>query len=232
MARAAWFPRTLDGQQNMFMNVKDKIGAYEVPFGMTPAQVAAIVAICEKCLYILEYVRESKSTMNALTEWRDIIFEGDPVGGAAPKAPDFTAFVDPTGLSIGMFDQFRKDIDLVKRLPGYTEAAGEDLGIVGTETVTEPLAEMKPGLSFTTSAGYEVAVKGKMQRMDAIRLEFRLNGTSEWVQVAFLTGTPATFTIPPMDGGKPETGDIRGRYIKKNQPVGEYSDLATITIAP
>jgi len=68
--------------------------------------------------------------MEAVTNWRDSIFTGSPAGSAAPPAPVFILAIMPTGSFIGIFEEFRKMVDLIKSSPGYTRAIGEDLMIV------------------------------------------------------------------------------------------------------
>ena len=114
--------------------------------------------------------------------------------------------------------------------PGYTEAIGEDLGIVGTEQPNRPSIDYTPELKTTTSTGYQINLSGSMQGMDALRVEYAPKG-GNFTTVAFLTNTPGGFQITPATPGQPEKGHVRAVFIKKNEQYGNYSADYPVTVS-
>ena len=156
--------------------------------------------------------------MQALTQWRDELFYGISNGAPADAAPVFPV-VPAISTEDGLVTEFVKFRDMILTLPGYTQAIGEDLGIIGAETKEKDPALVAPQLKSVTTQGFSVQIKGSMQGFDAMRVEYAPKG-GEFAPVAFLTNTPATVNIP---AGTPQTGHIRTVYIKKNEDFGNYS---------
>ncbi len=149
----------------------------------------------------------------------------------APAPPNYAGAPTITGIFIGIFDEFRGLVDMIKASPGYTEAIGEDLMIVGATITPPPIDQMAPDLKVTTSQPYIVHLTGSMQGMDVMRVEYSRKGTAVWVTAAYLTTLPAEFTIAPNTPGAPEMGNIRARFTKKNVEVGNLSPEYPITVS-
>ncbi len=136
-----------------------------------------------------------------------------------------------TGIFIGVFDEFREFVDLIKASPGYTPAIGADLMIVGTAVTPPTPGSTAPDLKVTTAPGYTVDLAGSMQSMDAIRVEYKRSGSAGWAIAAFLTKLPGEFNITPNTPGAPETGNIRAIFIEKNADFGTYSPEYRLTLS-
>ncbi len=136
----------------------------------------------------------------------------------ADAAPIFPV-VPVISTEAGLVTEFVKFRDMILTLPGYTQAIGEDLGIIGAEIKEKAADDVVPVLKSVTASGFSVQIKGSMQGFDAMRVEYAPKG-GEFAPVAFLTNTPATFSIP---GGTPQSGHIRTVYIRRNEDFGNYS---------
>jgi hypothetical protein len=234
MATKDWIPKRLPEQLVMFQNVAAKIGTYETILPLTVAQVERIVLICDTFVGAYNFAAQTKVVMVSVTNWRDNIFHGDPAGTVAPAAPGLIAPVMPGTAFIGIFDEFRKLVDLIKSSPGYTRAIGEDLMIVGPagngNGGTNVIDVLAPELKVTTAAGYKVKVAGSLKGTDAMRVEYRpKNG--DWATAAFFTKMPGEFAVTPQTPGNPETGHVRGIFIKKNELVGVPSADYPVTVS-
>jgi hypothetical protein len=233
MARKPWFPANNPDRLTMFQNVVKKIGDYTVVLPITVAQQTRIELICDTFVAAYTYVEQTRATTQSLVDWRNNIFEGDPAGDPAPAAPAFGAVSMPVGAFIGIFDEFREMRELIVASPGYTQAIGEDLMIVGTESEELVEQDVIPNLKVSVSTGYKVSVAASLQGMDAMRVEYKRNGASGsvWSNAAFLTKLPAEFTITPQTPGEPESGHIRAVFIKKNEEFGQFSPEYPITVS-
>jgi len=120
--------------------------------------------------------------------------------------------------------------DRIVAAAGYTQAIGEDLGIIGSESTARPASEVTPELKPTVSMGNFVNLAGSMQGMDALRVEYR-TGTGAFTTVAFLTKTPGGFQITPTTPNQPEIGFLRAVFIKKNEEYGNSSPTYQVTVS-
>ncbi|MEQ1605307.1 MAG: hypothetical protein ABL999_10620 [Pyrinomonadaceae bacterium] len=232
MARRAWFPSTLAEQAAMFSNVKAKISGYAAVLPLTAPQVTRIELICDIFLAAFEYVEQSRATTTSLVEWRDDLFNGSPAGDPAQAPLAYAVYVPPVGSFIGIFTEFREFRELIVALPGYKDAIGEDLMIVGAEIIKPSNPSLiKPNLTVTTGAGYVVNFGGSMQGYDAIRIEYQRQGSTAWSIIAFGTKFPLSAIINPATPGQPENGQIRAIFIEKNAEFGSFSPNYPVTIS-
>lgn len=228
-----WIPTRKPDQLVMFQNVRNKIESHQTALPLTDDQRDRIVLICDTFIAVYNFATQAKSAMHGVTQWRDNIFYGSPAGTAAPASPAFIPVTMPAGAFIGIFEEFRALVDLIKSSPGYTPAIGEDLMIVAAANSnggTNVIDVLAPDLKVTTATGFKVKVAGSLKDAEAMRLEYRpKNG--EWATAAFFTKMPGEFTVTPQTAGQPETGHVRGVFIKKNEPVGVPSADYPVTVS-
>ena len=229
MALKFWWPTSLAAQLVLIQNFLAKIAKYAAVLSLTPAQIAAAEALCEAFIGAFNATEQARQTMQAMTQWRDEVFNGSPEGTPAPAAPMF-AVVGVTAYTLGVVRQFFALRDLIVASPGYTALIGEDLGIVGSEITPSGPEQTTPVFKSVTTNGYTVNITGSMQGFDALRVEYARKGGT-YSQIAFLTKTPGGFTITPATPGAAEAGHVRGVFIKKNEEYGNYSADYPVTVS-
>ncbi|MGD9562941.1 MAG: hypothetical protein AB7F88_12925 [Pyrinomonadaceae bacterium] len=213
----------------LMQNFQSKISVYGTTLGLTPAQVTAGQDLCAAFIGAVNSTELAKTTMQAMTQWREEILNGEQTG-KTPQAPVFPV-VGATTYPVGVVKSFIKLRDQIVASPSYTQAIGEDLGIVGAETGKPVLEFIMPDLKAATSTGYWVNLSGSMQGMDALRVEYSRDGGTTFQTVAFLTNTPGGFQITPQNPALPEKGVIRAVYIKRNAEIGNYSANYPVTLS-
>ena len=229
MPKKFWWASSLADQVSTVQNFMSKIGGYALPLGWTPAQVTAARNLCTAFIETYNFAEASRMTMQAVTQWRDLVFNGQPTGGQIPSPPMFP-IGDLPAATRGVVTQFFALRDQIVANSGYTLAMGEDLGIVGAEITPLAPTDMTPSLKPTVSMGNTVNLAGSMQGMDALRVEYAPTGGS-FSTVAFLTKTPGGFQIKPANPNQPETGVIRAIFIKKNEELGNFSPSYPIMVS-
>ena len=105
MARAYWWKTSLSEQVAQVNNFMSKIGGYAAELGWTPAQVSAAIAVCQMIVDAINAANQCRSTMQAVTNWRDIVLYGEPEGSLGPKFPVFPV-VDGNDFNCGAVDTF------------------------------------------------------------------------------------------------------------------------------
>ncbi len=229
MAKRFWWPGAMPDQLVLIQNFNGKIASYATVLSLSTAQVTAAQELCAAFVDAYNIAEQCKTTMQSMTKWREMIMYGTPTGTLAPAAPVFP--VAPTKTHTrGVVDQFFQLRDQIVASPGYTVSIGEDLGIVGAEVPPRPPQDVTPALKAVPAAGYWVNLRGSMQGMDALRVEYAPKGGA-FKTVAFLTNTPGGFQITPLAAGQPETGHIRAVFIKKDAEFGNYSADYPVTLS-
>ena len=117
----------------------------------------------------------------------------------------------------------------IKAHAGYTTAIGQQLGIIGDED-TADLTNAKPTLTL----------KGPVVAGD-VKVDFN-KSISDGVLIESKRGSETTFTFLTIDrelhyqdtranlGAGPETRQYRARYMLNDAPVGNWSDVLTVTV--
>ena len=197
-----------------------KSDVYQTVLPLTTTQVERLNLICDIFINAYNFAAQAKSAMEAVTNWRDSIFTGSPATTPAPAPPTFVTATMPVGSFIGIFEEFRKMVDLVKSSPGYTRAIGEDLMIVAPQIPdggTNGLDLLKPELKVATGSSYNVRIAGSLKGMDAMRVEYRARN-GEWQLAGFFTNMPNRFTVSPQTPGSPRSVTSAGPISEKASP--------------
>jgi len=228
MARSYWWATTLSAQVLLIQNFIAKLPGYATTLGLTPAQVTAATTLCDSIVSAIDVTNQCRATMQAVTNWRDLVLYGQPKGKGAGIAP---VFPDLNGSTYerGLVDQFFELRDQIVASSGYTLAIGEDLGIVGTESSNLVPAETTPELKTVSASTNYVTITGSMQGMPVMRVEYATKGQT-YGNVAIITNLPATIEIPKVNPNNPEVGTIRTIFMKKNADFGNYSPNYDVTL--
>lgn len=164
-----------------------------------------------------------------LTDYTDAIANND-IGSTAPAVPTWSLPPDPPAEVLpGLRKRVRQIANQIKASANYAESDGALLGIVGTSGEEKPADERKAVFTAHTLANYAVAIEFKKQGADAMHFETRKTGESRWNTAGTKTASPAKFTF---NFDAPAQIEIRSILVKKDEPIGEYSDIVTVTIAP
>lgn len=226
---ADWFPSDEATQVLVLTNAKDKISNYSTQFGLTPLQVAKFVDNCNAFIDIINKVNEIRETGKAYTPWKNTMLHGTK-GLPAPAAPVFQSIVFPASITTGIEEQIRDFVANVKTLDGYTKQAGEDLDFEVTKSTDGNIADAFPTLHVAAIGGFAVEVSYKKGEFDGIILEYRAAGSNDWKFADKVSITKFNFTPQLSAAGQAQEFEFRAKYIIKNQQVGQWSQLAVITV--
>lgn len=226
MAYKPWWAQTLAAQLLQITNFQAKAPKYAASLGFTMAEVDAI---CDAFTGAVNSAEECKRTMQAMTQWRDEVLYGKETGQAVEQAPVFPV-VGTTDYTQGVVKQFHELRDRIVSSPNYTIAIGEDLGLVGAVITAKPADEVQPVIKSVQASGVSVQIRGSMQGMDALRVEYAPNGGA-FRPVGFLTSMPGTISITDGAETGPQNGRVRAVYVRKNADYGNYSPEFPVTIA-
>lgn len=234
MSRQSWWPNTLANQAAVAANILAKIDHYAATLGWTPAQVTAVKTLCEQIIAAYNYVDGAKATMQAATQWRELVYYGEPMGTNSSPIPEFGTAPDMTFVR-GCVTQLSKYREQIMGNLNYTDAIGEDLMLVGPEQTPPNPATTEPILKITKSnetplAGTDsIVITGSMSVASAVKIMYTPKGGVPR-EVGFFTSMPATVVITKTNPNEPESGTIQAQYYKKNLPFGNPSPNYNVTL--
>ncbi|WP_295458202.1 hypothetical protein [uncultured Thiodictyon sp.] len=118
-----------------------------------------------------------------------------------------------------------------KASPGYTEALGGLLGIIGADKVIDPTA-LKPSLTGTDQTDGEVIIEFPKQHTDGVNIYEFDEATKKYVFLARRSHSPYIDKRPLKEPGKPELRRYTAIHVIGDDEVGQFSDELIVNCAP
>ena len=233
MAKQDYMPLDDGGKAGLFLHVHQTLPTHFTALGISAAtaqvsqQGADALAFDYQCRAQQMLVAAAQEATSAKNRLRD----GD---ASAPNAAVVMAFplappLVPSPVTPGVVQRFRNFAKWIKGLPGYTEAIGEALRIVGAEATPADLSTAQPVLPLKfTGARVEVGWTwgGLRDQVDTLEIWVdRGNGVFIFLTIDSRPGYVDTEPLPP-------SGKWRYKAIwrKNDERVGQWSDIAEITV--
>ncbi len=120
---------------------------------------------------------------------------------------------------------------LVNRVKGhatYTEADGQDLGIIGAAEQAADPETTQPEIKLVRVAGGHIEVQWKKSGFTGVRIEVD-RGSGQWAFLAIDTIPHYTDTLA-LAPGTTALWKYRAIYLDGDEPFGQWSATATIAV--
>lgn len=225
-----WLPSREADRLVWLQNFALKLNTYVGTAGIVAGDVTNVNGYRDLYLWIINRTDQVRTVSQDLTEWKRLLAEG-PVGtpiGTAPVAPVYPApplFVPVSGI----FPLIIALAERIRNTAGYTTAIGEDLGIVapaGGALLGDPV------VTLVALPDSEVRVNWVKSSADGLLVESQRGAEVTWTVLGTDISSPYLDARDPLVAGQPEVRRYRGRYIVNDEPVGNYSAVASVTTVP
>jgi len=243
MRHQRYYPIPVGDQIIWLVNFYTKLPGYETALGLTGAYVDACVASCKFLVYVLQNWLPAVRTFNgAATTITQLLAHGEGASAAVlpvftvPDLPEGVVPVPPGVLTPRLFDLVQQ----IKKTPGYTDAIGQDLGIIGPEAGVGgegaasapyvPVPKFKVTAKSTVT-GPQVVLEFIKHGHTGVYIESRV-GNGSWEFLGTDTNSPYTDARPLQVAGQPEVRQYRMCFWDKSEPTNDWSDIATVTVGP
>ncbi len=223
MSKTGYLPTAEKDRVVWFDNFSDKFGKVAASLGFTSAEVASVANDAAMYSYLIICVAMYTTAKEQCVDYKNLISKG-PIGatGSPVPAPPTSGTV-PTEVAPGILPRLARLVERIKTSPAYTESIGKDMGIIGAQQTVDP-ATMKPTLKLMFKGG-QVEIQWVKGEADAIRIESD-KGTG-W-QFLAVDSVPHYTDTTPITG--PATWKYRAMYIISDEPVGQWSDVASMAV--
>lgn len=233
MKRQNYFPTRRVEEPEWFANFADKLATYETELGIVALTLAARVNDARFSGYSAGlWLAQSRAFAPACTSALDGLYTGT---GTAPFVlPGFVAPPLPAGVTPvppGALARLFDFIAIIKRAPGYTEAIGLDLRIVGPEQPPPSALPVFTVAAVTGTACQCVRISFKKYGNMGVVVESR-RGTGDWEVLIIATKSPWLDGRPLLVPTAPEIREYRLRFWQDGEAVGDYTDVAKVTVSP
>ncbi len=223
-----YFPKKDEERTTWFNNFGAKLPNYAMKYNITPAEV---MDIQNSALYFdafVKYRNQSGAFQNSLTDHRDVISNGLSNGATLqPLQPPMMMLPPPP--PPGIFKRARALVSRIKAHVNYTEADGRDLGIIGSEIGATDLTSIKPVFRIRLVAGGHPEIVWTRQGMGALEIQ-KQNGDGQWHFLAMDTVPNYTDMEALPASGQSAVWQYRVIYRLKDERVGQWSDVVSVTV--
>ena len=233
MKRQQYFPRIVSARPDWLGNFATLLPAANTNLSLPTANITAAVADARYLEYVTgAWVTAAREFGPAATAAIDTLFDGP---GPNPFVlPGFAAPTLPAGVAAvgaGALLRIFAFVQMIKASPGYTEQIGLQLGIVGAEDSTENLV---PTFTLKVERG---------ETSEVVKITFRKygrpgvaiycrRGPGPWEMLAIDLASPYLDARPLLVATTPETREYRLQYYEADAPVGDFTSIASVTVAP
>jgi hypothetical protein len=211
---------------SLLQSLNEKCSGYKTILNISDEQLAAldVNATCYHACRLMK--NQLNDTKVSFTQFVKKVFKGDPKG-SMPSAPSLNFVLPAMSAKPGIEKQTEKFIEYLELQDNFSDTIGLDLGFyVETSGAAEP-DTLTGDFKIKDLSGYAFNITFRKQGQDAFDLRWRFKGASDWTKI-LLTRSPYRLQIPPDENGLAVTLEMQGILIRKNEPVGQMSDLKTV----
>ena len=226
MPKSYYLPSDDAGRLAWINNYSAKLPSYSAALGLSSDDVAAVTADAAFFAYALNAQQQIAAYAQQWTTYKNAARDGSGASlGLLPVAPVFGAA--PTAVAPGIISRVKAMVARIKPAPGYTDAIGQALQIIGADQIVD-VNSMKPVLDVQLDAG-QVDINWTKQGMDGI--EIQVDRGTGFVFLAIDTIPNYTDTQPMPAAGQSALWKYKAIYHQTDQRVGQWSDIVSIPVA-
>ena len=231
--RKKWLPRTLETLAPWFVNFALKFAELAAGLGFAAADVTKVQQDSETVQWLLDAQITAEANLDTFRKFREASLYGEK-GDVVPVEPSMPLPPLPAVLNYAIVERLIKLVERIQLADNYTEAVGAALGIVAATDGGFSPGDVKPTIQlFPAASNYEAAAvianRGNSTMFD---LQARTMTSDVWKTVKSGTGKSVNFTLTPTTPGQPEKFLVRVQLLRKNEPYGQPSDPAYVTVSP
>ncbi len=238
MKRNDYYPNALPERPEWHQNFAAKLLIYGPTLTLTTSQVNNGVADNLILAYGLgEWISNVREFAPACTASLTDLATGtggDPFVFIAYNAPPLpTLPVGITAVLPGALDRTFALVKVIKGMPGYTEAIGIDLGIVGAEATTDALHPTFTLKAEGAGSGGCNCVKIRHVRYGHYAVAvYSKRGTGDFELLGISAEAVFMDERPLLVPGQPEIRQYKERFWDAGTENGDWSDIGSITVSP
>ena len=224
MVKDYYLPRTDEAKAFWLINFLAKLNNYASILGLTAAELTSVKNDVAFFSYILNAVEVFTTAKEQRVNYKNVLRDG-PIGKIAGAVSDVPALgTKPVEVTPGIVPRITQLVQRIKNSPAYTESMGKDLGIIGSSLAVDSDG-LQPALKLVLKGG-KVEVQWKKGNSDAVYIEVD-RGNGMWQFLGIDLNPHYTDEMPITAHA---TWRYRAIYLKRDERIGQWSDVASISV--
>ena len=223
-------PKTDQKRVFWLNNFSGKLAKYAAKYSLTADEVKDMVACALFFGYWVDYQNKNAEYSKKVTGFKNQMSQGVPSGAAAPVQPSAPDPGDIPPLVVpGIFSRAFSLAQRVKKHKDYTTGDGDDLGIEGPEQELPDLLTVKPVIQLVAGHAGQPTIIWDKGQMDGIDV-YADRGAGTWALVGTANFPDFIDNAVLPAPGQTAYWQYRCIYRFGNEPVGQWSDIASIAV--
>jgi hypothetical protein len=230
-----YLPTDEPGLADWFENWSAKMDDHGAEHGFSAAEIQQAKDDAILVRSIVSAWQSIEAYRRKFSNFKNLILDGE--NGAPPTVYplfDVPAAPEPRmSLLPGLVKRTKSSVRRLRTSAAYNEAVGADFRVLPRRPQRIAPNEAKPVLRPQVLTSSQIEAAFKKNGFDGIELEVQRGPDANlWTSLGRFFASPAEDATPPSTGALPEVRRYRARYLKRNKPVGEYSDIVSIITKP
>lgn len=224
-----WLSPRLADLPPLFNNLFIQAQLTGTSHGLTAAQVTQIGVDAQEVNTLVDMNVSAEAYRQS---WRQLIevMLYAPIGTPMPTPPTPPDLYEPLPTAKpSILPRLRQTRGILFASPTWNDELAEAYGLKAPSS--DP-GTPKPVLRGTAETEFAVRLRFAMLGHDQLEIYSRRGSETEWTLITVDTNNPYVDGRAPLVAGQPETRDYRARYRDDDLPVGEWSDVISVTAQP
>jgi hypothetical protein len=230
MTRRTFMPRNEADKVTWIQNFSSKLATYKTKYGLTDSEVADMVAAALYYAFFANYLNQYNEYVKKLTQFRNEIRDGVASAASASVLPTPPNLGTPPPVPApGVFKRASSIAAVIKSRSNFTEADGNDLGIIGVSASAPDLVNAKPQIEIRLVQGGKPEILWTKGEYDGLAI-YVDRGTDAWSFLAIDTYPDYIDNFALPASGSAAVWRYRAIYRYDDIEVGMWSDIVSITV--
>ena len=230
-----YLPTDEPGLADWFENWAAKMDDHGAEHGFSAAEIQQAQDDAILVRNIVSAWQAIQAYRSEFSNFKNLILDGAK-DAPMPAYPQFVVPFAPASagrLLPGVVKRTKSCVRRLRESIAYNEAVGADFRVLPPRSLRIAPNEAKPALRPQVLTSSQIEAAFKKNGFDGIELEVQRGSNANlWTPVGRFYTSPAEDPTPPSAVELPEIRRYRARYLKRNKPVGEYSDIVSIITKP
>lgn len=225
MVKSYYLPNDDAGKADLLDRLAARLPAYAEQLNLAPDEIAGLKADAASFRYTLSMHSHAQYSAKNWTTYKNLQRDGGAGNGVYPPT-SLDGPTAPAAVPPGIIPRLTALVSRIKTAARYSEAVGQDLGIIGSVRVIDPSA-WQPTLTVHQEGGHPVLewLKG-----DADALEIWVERTPQAGFVLLDTSTDTRYADTTPIPATPSLWRYKAIYRQRDEQAGDWSGVVSLAV--
>src|SRR5690606_6817623 len=226
-----WFPRDIHSRAAWMQNFAAIFSQTALSLGFTEDDIATVNADSAALKWLSQNQLDSEAFLRAAAAFRIAATTGKSSAnlGNFPAPPETTP---PAKIDPGIYERLDHYVRRIRLAKNYSESIGSQMAIIPAKPAALNLNAAHPKAGLLAVPGNVVRVSFVRGQATGVMVEIKLDNEESWRNMGRFARSPFDLDIERGPEDLPRLVRVRLRFISGNDPVGEYSEVDSISTIP